>query len=134
QPPVLLQHVGGRPIGPLAAVGLVLADPVPQGFRVDVQLLSQPADHRLRVGLPVQAHRPFTQLVGVLLGGSHDDFLPRFTRSNLVWKSPANRGRLRRMDCYFGRFTPPATTGGSSVTSRTEPTCRSSPGRRLSDT
>lgn len=39
---------------------------------------------------------PFTQLVGVLLGGSHDDFLPRFTRSNLVWKSPANRGRLTK--------------------------------------
>jgi len=60
-----------------------------------VELLSQPADHRLRVRLPIQAHRSFTQLVGGLLRGRHDDFLPRFTRSNLVWKSPANRGRLK---------------------------------------
>jgi hypothetical protein len=43
---------------------------------------------------PVQAHRPFTQLVRVLLGGSHDDVLPRFARSKLVWKSPGNRGNL----------------------------------------
>jgi hypothetical protein len=43
---------------------------------------------------PDGSPHPFPQLVGVLLRGCHDDFLPRFTRSNLVWKSPANRGRL----------------------------------------
>jgi putative transposase len=37
-------------------VGLVLADPVPQGLVVNAELFSQPADHRLRVRLPVQAH------------------------------------------------------------------------------
>jgi hypothetical protein len=79
---------------PPAAVGLVLSDPVPQGLRMHAQLLGQPPDHRLRVRLPVQAHCPFPQLVRVLLRCCHDDFLPRLTRSNLVWKSPGNRGRL----------------------------------------
>jgi hypothetical protein len=32
--------------------------------------------------------------VGILLGGCHDDFLPRLTRSNLVGKYPVNRGKL----------------------------------------
>jgi hypothetical protein len=95
QPPVLLEHVSGGLVGPLAAIGLVLADPVPQGFRVDAQLLGQPADHRIRVRVPVQAHRPFTQLVGVLLRGCHDGFLPRFTRSNLVLEVSGKPGEAQ---------------------------------------
>jgi hypothetical protein len=78
QAPQLLQLRGGGAVAALAAVGLVLADPVPQGFVVDVELLGQPADHRLGVGLPIQPHGAFPQLIRVLLGGSHDDFLPRF--------------------------------------------------------
>jgi hypothetical protein len=39
-------------------IGLGLTDPVPQCFGVDVQLLGQPAEHRLRIRLSVQPHRP----------------------------------------------------------------------------
>jgi hypothetical protein len=37
QPPVLREHVGGRPIMPLPGVGLGLANPVPQGLRMHVE-------------------------------------------------------------------------------------------------
>src|SRR5262249_33424939 len=67
EPPVLLDHVGGRPIMPPAAVGLVMTDPVGQGLGADTQLLSQPADHRLRIRLPVPAHHSYAQLAGVFL-------------------------------------------------------------------
>ena len=46
----------------LAAIGLVLGDPVPQGLGVDVELFGQPADYRLRIRLLVQAHCPFAKL------------------------------------------------------------------------
>jgi hypothetical protein len=45
---------------------------------MDVQPLGQLADHRLWIGLPGQAHRALAQLIGVLLGRSHDDVLPPF--------------------------------------------------------
>ena len=66
EPLVLREHVDGRAIMPLARVGLGLADPVAQGFRVHVQLLTEPAERRSRLGLPVQPNRSFAQLVGVL--------------------------------------------------------------------
>ena len=31
-----------------------------------LRLLSQPPDHRLRVGIPVQPHRALAQLIGIL--------------------------------------------------------------------
>jgi hypothetical protein len=48
--------VVGRSVA-LAAVGLVLADPVPQRLVVHTQLLGQPPEARLRFRLPVQPHR-----------------------------------------------------------------------------
>src|ERR1044072_4402337 len=46
-PAQLLRLTGCRPVVPLTAVGLVLANPVAQRFGVHPELLS-PADHRLR--------------------------------------------------------------------------------------
>ena len=40
----LLQLLGGQPVIPLAAIGLVLADPVAQAFRVHAQLAGQVRD------------------------------------------------------------------------------------------
>lgn len=75
QPAQFLGLGGGRAVVAFTAVGLGLADPVPQGFVVHAQLLGQPPDHRLGVGLPVETHGAFTQLVGVLLRGCHGDSL-----------------------------------------------------------
>lgn len=38
--------------------------------RSTIHPIGQPTDHRYRVRVPVQAHRPFTQLVGVLFGAA----------------------------------------------------------------
>ena len=40
------------------------------GLRMNVELLSQPPDHRLGSDSRYKAHRPFTQLVQVLLGAT----------------------------------------------------------------
>ena len=66
QPAVLVEHLRRGPVVPLVMVGLVLADPVPQGLRVHVQLPRQLRDHRLRIRLPIQPHRALTQLHRVL--------------------------------------------------------------------
>jgi hypothetical protein len=58
---------GGGPVVALAAVGLGLADPVPQRFMVHAQLLGQAADHWLRVRLSVEPDRALTRLVGTSL-------------------------------------------------------------------
>ena len=46
--------------------GSVMIFGVPQGFRVHVQLLTQPPERRPRLGLPIQPNRPLAQLIGVL--------------------------------------------------------------------
>jgi hypothetical protein len=57
QPADLLSLGAARPVGPLTMIGFVLPDPVPQRFGMHTELLGQPADHRLRVGLPVEPDR-----------------------------------------------------------------------------
>jgi hypothetical protein len=64
--------------------------------RADVQLLGQPADHGRGIRLPIQPHRALRQLDGILAIRCQQNFLPRFTRSNLVRKSPENRGTTHR--------------------------------------
>jgi hypothetical protein len=49
-----------------AVFGFGLADPVPQGFVVDVQLLGELAERGSRVGLPIEPDCAFAQLIGVL--------------------------------------------------------------------
>src|SRR5689334_25402641 len=80
---------------PLARVGLGLADPVAQGFRVHVQLLTKPAKRRARLRLPVQPNRSFPQLVGVLPWCWQQSLPPWFARSNQSSKTPENRGNLK---------------------------------------
>ena len=58
----------------------------------DVQLLGQPADHGRGIRLPIQPHRALKQLDGILAIRCQQNFLPRFTRSNLVRKSPEKQG------------------------------------------
>jgi hypothetical protein len=58
QPADLFGLGGGRPVEPLTMIGFVLAEPVAQRFGMHTELLGQPADHRLRVGLPVELDRP----------------------------------------------------------------------------
>src|SRR5690606_12251313 len=57
------------------------------------QLLSKPADHRLRLRLPVQAHRTSAQLIRILPWCCHEDSFPG--PSDHDRKSPKNRGKLR---------------------------------------
>ena len=64
--------------------------------RADVQLLGQPANHGRGIRLPIQPHRALRQLDGILAIRCQQNFLPRFTRSNLVRKSPENRGTTHR--------------------------------------
>ena len=64
--------------------------------RADVQLLGQPADHGRGIRLPIQPHRALRQLDGIIAIRCQQNFLPRFTRSNLVRKSPENRGTTHR--------------------------------------
>src|SRR5690606_10105049 len=94
QPPVLLDHVSAWPVVALAAVGLVLADPVAQGFRVHVQLLAQPPKRRARGRLPIQPHRALAQLIGVLLRCCQQCLPSWLSRSNQSWKTPEKRGNL----------------------------------------
>jgi hypothetical protein len=76
EPLVLGKHVGGRAIMSIADVGLGLADPVAQGFRVQVQLLAQLAERRTRLGFPIQQNHAFPQLVGYFRGAGNKAFLP----------------------------------------------------------
>src|SRR5690606_35349340 len=96
QPPVLLDHVGAWPVVALAAVGLVLADPVAQGFGVHVQLLAQPPKRRAWGRLPIQPHRALAQLIGVLLRCCQQCLPSWLSRSNQSWKTPEKRGNLIR--------------------------------------
>src|SRR5690606_20588000 len=96
QPPVLLDHVGAWPVVALAAVGLVLADPVAQGFGVHVQLLAQPPKRRAWGRLPIQPHRALAQLIGVLLRCCQQCLPSWLSRSNQSWKTPEKRGNLSR--------------------------------------
>jgi hypothetical protein len=79
---VVAEHVGARPIMPLPGVGLGLPDPVPQGLRVHVELLTQPPERRPRLGLPIQPNRPLAQLVGVLPRCWQQSLPPWSSRSN----------------------------------------------------
>src|SRR5690606_20594106 len=83
------------PVVALAAVGLVLADPVAQGFRVHVQLLAQPPKRRARGRLPIQPHRALAQLIGVLLRCCQQCLPSWLSRSNQSWKTPEKRGNLK---------------------------------------
>jgi hypothetical protein len=79
---------------PLPGVGLGLADPVAQGFRVHVQLLAQPPERRPRLGLPIQPNCTFPQLIGVLPRCWQQSLPSRSSRSNQSSETPENRGKL----------------------------------------
>src|SRR5690606_37823386 len=113
QPPVLLDHVSAWPVVALAAVGLVLADPVAQGFRVHVQLLAQPPKRRARGRLPIQPHRALAQLIGVLLRCCQQCLPSWLSRSNQSWKTPEKRGNLRA-----GRQAPAGSRSPCPVSAR----------------
>src|SRR5690606_3066885 len=127
QPPVLLDHVGAWPVVALAAVGLVLADPVAQGFGVHVQLLAQPPKRRAWGRLPIQPHRALAQLIGVLLRCCQQCLPSWLSRSNQSWKTPEKRGNLisrPTVSKWIGRYRAEGEAGLEDRSSRphTSPT------------
>jgi len=69
--PQLLQLLCGQPVIALAAVGLVLADPVAQGFGVHAQLAGQVRDRPAGLLGAPQPHRSLLQLHRVLAWCHH---------------------------------------------------------------
>src|SRR4051794_41251537 len=108
---------------PLPGVGLGLADPVPQGLRMHVELLAQPPERRPRGRLPIQPNRTLTQLVGVLPRCWQQSLPPWSSRSNQSWETPENRGNLTTA------ARPPTGRGPAPALGKTRPPGRLTPAR-----
>ena len=87
QPPVPFEHVGAGPVIALPAIGLRLADPVPQGFGMHVQLLAQPPKRRPGCESRYSRSARSRRSSGYFLGAGNSAFLPR----------PQDRTSLQRL-------------------------------------